>query len=44
MKFFQTIFGQAILGAGMFMFVITLLEFPMGDRDLQTGLARAVFS
>jgi hypothetical protein len=24
--------------------VITLFEFPMGDRDLQTGLARAVFS
>ena len=27
----------------MFMAVITLLEFPMGDRNLQTGLARAVF-
>ena len=23
---------------------ITLFEFPVGDRDLQTGLARAVFS
>ena len=43
MKFFQTIFGQAIYGALMFMAVITLLEFPMGDRDLQAGLARAVF-
>ena len=43
MKFFQTIFGQAIFGALMFMAVITLLEFPMGDRDLQTGLACAVF-
>lgn len=43
MKFYQTIFGQAIFGALIFMAVITLLEFPMGDRDLQTGLARAVF-
>ena len=43
MKFFQTIFGQAIFGALMFMAVITLLEFPMGDRDLQAGLARGVF-
>ena len=43
MKFFQTIFGQAIFGALMFMAVITLLEFPLGDRNLQSGLARAVF-
>ena len=43
MKFFQTIFGQAIFGALMFMAVITLLEFPMGDRNLQSGLACAVF-
>jgi len=43
MKFFQTIFGQAIFGALMFMAVITLPEFPMGDRDLQAGLARGVF-
>ena len=42
MKFFQTIFGQAIFGALMFMAVITLLEFPLGDRDLQAGLARGV--
>ena len=43
MNFFQTIFGLAIFGALMFMAVITLLEFPMGDRDLQAGLARGVF-
>lgn len=43
MNFFQTIFGLAIFGALMFMCAITLLEFPMGDRDLQAGLARAVF-
>jgi len=43
MKFFQTIFGQAIFGGLIFMCAITLLEFPMGGRNLQSGLARAVF-
>ena len=43
MWFFQSLFGTAIMGAVSFAGVIVLLEFAIGGRDLQNGLALSVF-